>query len=346
MKPSFLLSLRAMTACALTGALFQWLHTPLPWMMGPLAAMAALKFAGVHLSAPQGGREFGQLVIACALGLYFTPAVAGEVLSHWPLLILAAGFAVGLSYLSAFFLFRFADIDRTTAFFASVPGGAAEMTNLGERFGAQTDRIAIAQALRIVFVVVIVPVAMTMANVHGSDIYQPSSVGFNPAGLSLLLFCAAVAAFVFRFFGVPNAWMLGALAVSVGLTVSEHAFSAVPAPLTNLAQLLIGCSLGTRFEQKFLRSAPRFLVAVSASIFVSLLISALFGVAIARLDGLAVPTLILATAPGGIAEMCITAKVLQLGVPLVTAAHVTRVIILVTSTAPLFRFAKRVAARL
>jgi len=35
--------------------------------------------------------------------------------------------------------------------------------------------------------------------------------------------------------------------------------------------------------------------------------------------------------------MCITAKVLQLGVPLVTAAHVTRVIVLVASTGALYR---------
>ncbi len=34
--------------------------------------------------------------------------------------------------------------------------------------------------------------------------------------------------------------------------------------------------------------------------------------------------------------MCITAKVLQLGVPLVTAFHVTRVVALLLCTAPLF----------
>jgi uncharacterized membrane protein AbrB (regulator of aidB expression) len=34
--------------------------------------------------------------------------------------------------------------------------------------------------------------------------------------------------------------------------------------------------------------------------------------------------------------MCITAKVLQLGVPLVTAFHVTRVVVLLLCTAPLF----------
>jgi uncharacterized membrane protein AbrB (regulator of aidB expression) len=53
--------------------------------------------------------------------------------------------------------------------------------------------------------------------------------------------------------------------------------------------------------------------------------------------GLPTPTLVLAMAPGGIAEMCITAKVLQLGVPLVTAAQVTRVLVLITTTGPGFR---------
>jgi len=55
---------------------------------------------------------------------------------------------------------------------------------------------------------------------------------------------------------------------------------------------------------------------------------------------------VLATAPGGIAEMCITAKVLQLGVPLVTAAHVTRVVVLVIGTGSLFRLARIAVSRL
>ncbi len=58
-------------------------------------------------------------------------------------------------------------------------------------------------------------------------------------------------------------------------------------------------------------------------------------------SGLPAASLMLATAPGGIAEMCITAKVLQLGVPLVTAAHVTRVLVLVNATAPLYRQTRR-----
>jgi uncharacterized membrane protein AbrB (regulator of aidB expression) len=43
--------------------------------------------------------------------------------------------------------------------------------------------------------------------------------------------------------------------------------------------------------------------------------------------------------------MCITAEVLRLGVPLVTAAQVVRVIILLTTTAPIFRLLRGLARR-
>ena len=72
-----------------------------------------------------------------------------------------------------------------------------------------------------------------------------------------------------------------------------------------------------------------------------MLASALFALVISALTELHPATLILATAPGGIAEMSITAKVLELGVPLVTAFHVSRVVILLTCTAPLFGWLRR-----
>ena len=36
--------------------------------------------------------------------------------------------------------------------------------------------------------------------------------------------------------------------------------------------------------------------------------------------------------------MCVTAKVMQLGVPAVTAFHVTRYLVVLLATAPLFRW--------
>ena len=137
---------------------------------------------------------------------------------------------------------------------------------------------------------------------------------------------------------VANAFVLGALAVAIPLTVAEVNLSSVPRWLTNVAQLLLGCTLGSRFERGFLRRAPRFVGAVVVSVAAAMLLSAVFGLALAALMGLHPGTLVLATAPGGIAEMSITAKVLDFGVPVVTAFHVARVVLLLTCTAPLFRW--------
>lgn len=330
-------TLSALVACTIGGAVFYLLGAPLPWMIGPLVTMAALKFFGFNVDSPRFGRATGQVVIATTLGLYFTPVVARQLLTHWDLLLIAAVFAVVLAYIGAWMLSRWTDTDRTTALFASVPGGAAEMANLGDRFGARPERIAVAQSIRILLVVIIVPFAITWSGAHGSESYSGTSIAVNGSGLLVLLACAAAGGFALWSVGSPNPFMLGPLAVSLGFTMAEVHWSAVPTLLVNASQVLLGCSLGSRFERDFMRAAPRFVVVVVAASVAGIAISALFGALLAYWGRLPIATMVLATAPGGIAEMCITAQVLQLGVPLVTAAHVARLIILVTTTAPIFR---------
>jgi membrane AbrB-like protein len=344
LRREVLVPLQALAACAVGGAACHLLRTPLPWMIGPLLAMAMLKIAGLHLTAPKGGRELGQLVIGTALGLYFTPQVAHEVLGNWHYLIAAALLATALGWICGLFLARYTGTDKATAFFASVPGGATEMAILGERFGAKTDRIALAQSLRILMVVVIIPFTLTFFGAHGADAYARAPIPVDAAGLAQLLALGLLAGALLAWLRLPNAFMLGPLAITIALTAGEVQLSSMPTLLSNAGQLLIGCTLGSRFEQEFVRKAPHYMLVVALSILLAIVLAALFGWLLARMGGLAIPTMVLATAPGGIAEMCITAKVLQLGVPLVTAAHVTRVLILVTTTAPLFRLAKRLAA--
>ncbi len=331
----------ALVLCCGAGALFSYLRAPLPWMIGPLLAMACGKFFGATLRSPKGGRATGQVIIGCALGLYFTPVVAREVASHWYLLIIAALFAVLLAYASGWFLTRSAGLDATTALFASVPGGAAEMTILGERFGAKSDRVVLAQSLRVMLVVVIVPFLFTFLGVHGADPYQPAQLEVDASGLPIFLAAAATAGAFLARLNLPNAWMLGPLAVSIGVTVAEVRLSAMPPAFSNAAQVLLGCALGSGFDRRSMLSAPRFIAMVCVSVMLAILVSALFAWGMAFASVMPAATWVLATAPGGMAEMCVTAKVLQLGVPLVTAAHVTRVIILVTMTAPTFRIVKR-----
>jgi membrane AbrB-like protein len=228
------------------------LRTPIPWMLGPLVTLAVLRVAGVAIGALPGGRQVGQWIIGTSLGLYFTPQVVREVAGWWWLLVAGAAFAIGLGYAGGVLLARLAGIDRTTGIFASVPGGAAEMSVLGERFGARVDRVAAAQSLRILIVVVTIPFAYAALGLHGVDAYVPGTTQFDGAGYAVLMAGTLVGSGLAQRLGVPNAFVLGSLAVAIPLTAAKIDLSAVPALASNTGQLLLGCALGSRFEPDFL----------------------------------------------------------------------------------------------
>jgi len=330
---------------AAAGAVCSYIRTPIPWMLGPLVTIAFLRVAGARVGAPPGGRQIGQWIIGTSLGLYFTPHVVREVAGWWWLLALGAVFAIVLGYGGGVLLARLARIDRTTGIFASVPGGAAEMSVLGERFGARVDRVAAAQSLRILIVVLLVPFAFAALGLHGADAYVPGATRFDATGFVVLMAATLAGSGLAQRLDLPNAFVLGSLAVAIPLTALSIDLSALPTVASNAGQCLLGCALGSRFEPDFLAGAHRFVAAVTASVLAAIALSTGAAVLLAMLTGLHPATVVLGMAPGGIAEMCITAKVLQLGVPLVTAFHVTRVVVLLLLTAPLFERARALRRR-
>jgi membrane AbrB-like protein len=338
--------LGALAIALAAGALCAWLRTPIPWMLGPLFAIAACRVGGLAVEAPPGARETGQWIIGTALGLYFTPVVLAEVRDAWWLLAAGAVCSIAVGYASAALLARLGRIDLTTAVFASAPGGAPEMARLGEIFGARADRVAVAQSLRILIVVAVVPAAFTLIGAHGSDAYAMGTTHFDAGGFALLMAATLAGGVLVGRLRLPNPFVLGALAVAIALTGAEVRLSSLPSVAANAGQLLLGCALGSRFERDFLRGAPRFVAAVVAAVLLAIALSALCGVGLAAIAGRPAVTVVLGMAPGGIAEMAITAKVLQLGVPLVTAFHVTRLVALLLLTAPLFGHARRLRRRM
>lgn len=329
----------------LAAVLCVWLNTPLPWMIGPLFATAAGRMSGANLRVPVRVREAGQWAIGTALGLYFTPLVL-TVLAHYAGFI-AAGvlFAMSLGALCGYLLHRLSGVDRTTAFFAMAVGGASEMATQGDRHGAKVDRVAAAHSLRIMMVVAIVPFCFKYAGVHGLDLFVPGARIVHYDGLLLLIALTTAGALLLKRLNSPNSWVIGPLLVTIALTATGHNLSALPEWMVRVGQLFIGVSLGTRFTPEFLHTAPRYLASVALASALALVIAALFGLGLAEVSGIHPATAILATAPGGIAEMSLTAKTLQLGVPIVTAFHVVRMTTLVLTIGPLFRLMQRLHMR-
>ena len=326
------------------------LHTPLPWMIGPLLATALATVAGMPTASLVPLRNIGQWVIGTVLGLYFTPQVLHWVVSLWWVIALAVLWAFALSWgLETFLFWRHgqagpdvtdpqARVRRVTTFFASPIGAASEMTLMAERYGAQTDLVAAAHTLRVLLVTLIVPFGLQWSGLHGLDTATLAPQPVSWVALPLLVLATGLGCGVMWVLKRTNPWFIGALAVAIALTAADVHLSGVPGPWVAAAQLVIGVSLGVRFNTEFVQHAPRWLASVAVATAVMLAVSAGFAWVLAHVVPVHPGTLLLATTPGGIAEMAITAQVLQLGAPVVTAFQVLRLTAVLTLTEPLYRW--------
>lgn len=322
------------------------LHTPLPWMIGPLVATSVLSIAGAPTESSGALRNAGQWTIGAALGLYFTPEVTTLIAGLWWAIALGIAWALLLGWLFGAWLYRLhaprmhgvpAPMMRATSYFSGAIGAASEMTLLSERENARTDLVAASHSLRLVIVTVTIPFALQFSGLHGIDQLPAAVRVVDGPGLALLAAATGAGALVMRRLGRANPWFMGALVVSMGIAMFGVTLSAVPQVLVNAAQLVIGVSLGVRFRADFLRTAPRWLGSIAVGTVGLMLVCGLFAWALSWATGLHWVTLVLGTSPGGIAEMSITAKVLQLGVPVVTAFQVCRLIAVLLIVEPLYR---------
>jgi membrane AbrB-like protein len=190
-------------------------------------------------------------------------------------------------------------------------------------------------------VVLIVPLLFNALDVRGLDPYAPAARHFSWTGLAVLVAVTGGTAAVMERVGSPNSWMIGPLLAAAVITATGHTFSSLPTVIVNGGQLLIGVALGARFTPEFFRAAPRFLAAVAAITLLYLALAAGFGLLLALGSGLQWSTAIIATTPGGIGEMALTAQALKLGVPIVTAFHALRMGAIVITIGAVYRLWQR-----
>ncbi|WP_417701563.1 AbrB family transcriptional regulator [Pseudomonas sp.] len=322
----------------LTGAVGGYLASlagwPLPWMVGSLLAVIVVRcLTNRAFSELPGGRKAGQWLVASGIGLHFTSDVLEQVLSHLPVIVMGA-FGTLLLSLIGIAMLRRAGVDRATAFFASMPGGASEMVNLALRHDAQPARVAAAHSLRLLLVVLLIPALFTWGL---PAVSAPTRAPVDWTWLIGLLAAGAVLAIFWGRLKQPNPWMLGPLTACAVASASFDLHLGLPQGLGQLGQWLIGCALGCHFDRAFFRSAPGFLARVLAFTLLAMLAAAVLGEALGWLAGEDHLSLMLGMMPGGITELCLTAEALQLSVALVTALQVLRLFLVMFLAEPLFK---------
>lgn len=331
-------------SCGLVAA---WARFPLPWMIGAMAFAAALRLSDRPVRIPARSRAIGQVLVASSVGLSFTPEAVGAVAALLVPMVGAAVATIALGFVAAACLIRLARVDVITACLASIPMGPVESANLAGRHGVPAGPVIFAQTLRIMLLVVLIPPVMVALD---GGVRNPvavlSGLPWTTGGALLLAGAGLAGSLLARAVGLANPFFVGsaggaALAAALSLPITAY-----PYPVLVIAQVFLGVWLGAVFDRDLLRRAGGF---IPAALLASLLLIALcagMGVALAWLTGVPWRVMVLATAPGSVTEMALTAKILQEGLAIVTAFHLVRIFVILPFASTIIGWTARLARRL
>lgn len=328
---------------ALSGALIaDAIGTPIPWLLGSLLFTAAFRVNGANVLCHVGFRKVGQWIVGIALGLHFTPETVEIIKTLSPYVIAGCFFAIAIGLIGSGILYKWGGVDYTTAYFGSTVGGASEMVVLAERNGSTNlSLVASAHSLRVLIIVIIIPFSYQFLGLKG-DVGSYSQVAeYSYVGLIKLMALTGIGCLILEKIKAPNAMMLGGIIVSAIFTANDIVFTQLQPEIQHIGQMFLGWSLGSNYRPGFFKQAPKFFGAVSLMTIVYMLLAFVFCVVVAHMSGIHLPTAVLAMSPGGLAEMAITAKVLMLGAPLVTSFQVSRLIFVLLTVGPLYRWLDR-----
>jgi uncharacterized protein len=309
------------------GALFQWLGSPLPWMIGPLVVTAFLCISRLLvLSVPDRIRPFGQVIVACQVGLTFTPPALEKLVTHAPVIVGTAVASLFCIFAVAAIFARASGLTFAQAFLSAVPTSPIEAAAMAVDSKVDPMPVIFSQTLRLSAVVVLVPFGMYALEgwPEGRGMGN-TSAAFEVLDIALLTALGFGGMFLFRLLRIPNPNFLGPLTLTALLAATGHGVSPFPAIVLSTAQIVLGSWLGSTFRREILTAAGRLTLACVLAVLVLIGMSSAIALVMSQVSGMDWRLVVLGAAPGGVVEMALTAKYLGQDVTIVTAFHLTRI---------------------
>lgn len=323
------------------GAVCWEFNTPLPWMIGAMTVVTIAALSGLPVRSLAPFRAAMVTILGVMLGSSFTPALM-EHIAAWPapllgLLVYCGGtLAAGMAYFC-----RVAKYNPTTAFFAAAPGGLNEMTIIGAQMGGDERTISLTHAVRILLVVFTIPIWFRIFTDYTPAARAAADISIRSVPLiemGKLAACAVVGAVIGRRLRIPAYQVLGPMVASAVVHLTGLTAARPPVELISAAQVVMGVGIGCRFAGARISEVGRNMLhgAVFSGIMVAI---AVFCCAVLQaITDLKLTALILAYAPGGLAEMSLVALALSVDIAFVATHHAARLIIVLMFAPTTFRW--------
>ncbi|WP_165967103.1 AbrB family transcriptional regulator [Jeotgalibacillus sp. S-D1] len=326
---------------AAAGFLFAASGMFLPWLLGPLFAMLILRnTVSWPLHWPSWIRNTGLLIIGCQMGTSFTSEAIKLMVIFLPYMLVLTLAVVGFSAVSALFLSKNSNYNYHTALLGSFPGGLSQMVVLSEEVkGAEPSAVAFMQTIRILLVITLVPFLVTYffpsAESSSNAHHQTSIIYLSTVSLIFLAIAIIVLLLGMVRVHFPIPFMLAPLISVIGFNVITDASFGLPDALVASAQVMLGTHLGLQMKgmKKLLAAKPLIIVVVMNLALIAFCIILSF--ALNSFFSFPFLEMFLSAAPGGVAEMAITAYTVGADVSTVTSFHLFRIFFILFAAAPL-----------
>lgn len=325
------------------GLFFYYCSLPLPWMLGAMSGTAIAAVIGVPVVSAKRIRPPFAAVVGVALGASIQQLDAVQLMSWLPITLTLVFSTPVIGAVGYLYFKRIAGFDRTTAFFAGMPGGVYEMTQQGGLAGGDERKIALAQAVRIFIVVFSVPFVFDLFFHYGSTsgLSVGGSKAFSLVGAIRLALIGLGGWLLATRAKLPNPPLLGPLLASALFHVSGLSDAAPPYVLISAAQVVLGTSIGGQFigaDKRLFLSA-----ALHGAFIVPLMlaIAAAFASLAAMSQDIGYPAAFLSLAPGGTAELSLVAMAIHTEVAVVVTHQMIRIILIYTCVRQVYRWISR-----
>lgn len=336
---------------ALAGLLAGNVNVPAAWLVGPMIVAVVFAVTGrKQTSVPRIAQSAAQSVVGVVLAATFEPSVLPLIAANLPSVVLVVGGTLLASLGAGFALSRRGFLDRETSAMGTLPGAASGMVVMSVPLGADPRLVALMQYTRVVLVVVsaalISRFVLAQQGAQGNVPVASQVVVVTPDATwfayVLAVGIAALGAWAGRRLKIPAGALMGPLILGVVLRETELAGFAWPVGVPEVAYAIIGVYVGLLFDSESLRRAKRIMPAVLVSTLSLMAACAALGWLLTVLTGADPLTAYLATTPGGIDSVAITAIDSGADSSLVLALQMLR-LFAVLLTAPLL--ARRLARR-
>ena len=313
---------------ALGGFLLSLAGFPAAWLAGSMAAVALAALMGFKVGLPERLRELAFIVLGISMGSAVTPDSLHRM-AAWPLSLFFLVLCVAVTaFLGALLLERRHGWGRATARFSAIPGALSYILALALKSPAEVPRVAMAQSLRLVVLVAVMPLLVQLAGEADPNAVLARPSGGTPLGILVLVALAVTAGFAFKRLGVPAGLLMGALLASAVLHGSGLLEARLPGSLLLPGFVVMGGVIGSRFAGTRPADLYRLLRPGLESVGVGLVVSAAFAFLAARLLALPFGQIWLAYAPGGVEAMTVMAFALHVDPAFVGAHHFFRLLAL------------------